>query len=160
MLLAAVLTVLSVADSSIDPPSFLDANSRQFQRITPETFCALYDDHPHFDRVVVVDCRTKAEYDGGHIKGAIRRHPYFDDFDSLYPEEYSPTTLFVFHCEFSAYRGPASIQKFQWLHARAGRHPGSLHAFVLDGGYSQFWAHHKEYCVGGYLPEVDCAAPL
>jgi rhodanese-related sulfurtransferase len=156
----AVLADLSMAGSSIDPPSFDDSFSTRFERITAKTVCALYSHHPNFERVLVVDCRTHAEYEGGHIKGAIRRHPFFDEFDSLYAQEYSATTLFVFHCEFSAYRAPAAIKKFQDLHAAAGRDPASLHAFVLDGGFSEFWGPHREYCVGEYVPESACVGPL
>jgi rhodanese-related sulfurtransferase len=150
----------SEPSNTIDPPSFPDYFAKNFRRINAETFCQLYDDHPNFDRVLVVDCRTKAEYEGGHIKGAIRRHPFFDDFDSLYPQEYRPTTLFIFHCEFSAYRAPAAITKFQELHKAQGRDPSKLHAFVLDGGFSQFWEPHKEYCVGKYLPEFACLSAV
>jgi rhodanese-related sulfurtransferase len=138
-----------------DPPSFADW-SKAFQRITAKTFCQLFDSHPDFQRLLVVDCRTQGEYDAGHIKGAIRRHPFESGFDSLYAEEYSPLTLFVFHCEFSALRGPEAIRRFSELHQAAGRDPTSLHAFVLDGGFSAFYAPHTEYCVGRYATEWSC----
>jgi hypothetical protein len=77
--------------SPIDRPSFVDPFSSRFRRITAETFIAL-----HFDRVLVVNCRTKAEYDEGHVKWAIRRHPFLDYFDSLSPQEYSPMMPFVY----------------------------------------------------------------
>jgi rhodanese-related sulfurtransferase len=141
--------------SSIDPPSFLD-HAHKFRRISADTFCSLYDHHPNFDRILVVDCRTMAEYDCGHIKGAVRRHPFFDDFNSLYDQEYSPTTLFIFHCEFSAIRGPTAIKRFQEQHACAGGTPSTLHAFVLDGGFCDFWAAHPDYCDGQYLSEAAC----
>jgi hypothetical protein len=97
-----------------------------------------------------------AEYDDGHIKGAIRRQAFEDDFDSLYPQEYSPTTLFIFRCEHSGYGSPAALTKFRELHKTEGRDPSKLHAFVLDGRFSQFSAPHKEYCVGEYVSELAC----
>jgi rhodanese-related sulfurtransferase len=142
-------------DSSTDPPRFLDYTG-QFYRISAATFCQLYDDHPNFDRVFVIDCRTPAEYNGGHIKGAIRCHPFMDNLDEVYASEYREATLFIFHCEFSAYRAPASIMKFKSAHKQAGRSPDTLHAFVLDGGFSQFYEPHKDYCIGKYVPEMAC----
>jgi M-phase inducer tyrosine phosphatase len=140
--------------ANIDPPSF-DDYGRNYRRITASTFCSLFDSHPNFQKLVVVDCRTKGEYDGGHIKGAIRRHPFEEGFDTLYSEIYAPTTLIIFHCEFSAYRAPASIVRFTQQHAEAGGDLSTLHAFVLDGGYSQFWPEHQKYCDGGYVTEMS-----
>ena len=129
-----------------------------YDRITGDTFCKVYRDHPGFDRVLVVDCRTKGEYDGGHIKGAIRCHPFEKpgNITDLYNREYSPKTLFVFHCEFSAYRAPASIREFTRAHTSAGRDAKDLHAFVLDGGFSQFYGPHQEVCDGKYVSEAEC----
>jgi M-phase inducer tyrosine phosphatase len=137
-----------------DPPSFLDY-TKGYKRIRADTFCSLFDRHPAFSKFVVVDCRTKGEYDGGHIKGAIRCHPFERDFDALYSRIYDPDALIIFHCEFSAYRAPAAIVRFHEQHGMAGRDPATLHAFVLDGGYSQFWPSHKEYCDGGYTSEMS-----
>jgi M-phase inducer tyrosine phosphatase len=139
--------------TDIDPPSFPDSSGR-YRRITANTFCSLFNDHSNFKTLVVVDCRTQGEYDGGHIQGAIRRHPFEDGFDTLYSEIYDPTTLIIFHCEFSAYRAPASINRFIKQHAEAGGDPAALHVFVLDGGYSQFWPQHKGFCDGGYVSEM------
>jgi rhodanese-related sulfurtransferase len=144
------------AQTDIDPPSFPDKN-KDFRRISAETFRVILDHkHAGFKRLVVVDCRTRAEFDGGHIKGAIRHHPDFDDrFDLLYREYYDPATLFIFHCEYSSRRATASIIKFSDQHAAAGRRPTTLHAFVLNAGYDQFWHKYREYCDGGYLREAD-----
>jgi hypothetical protein len=78
-----------------------------FKQIISDELCALYESHPKFDRVFVVDCRRQCEYDASHIKGAIRCHPQEPDFDQLYAEEYSPTTLFMLHCKLSAFRALA-----------------------------------------------------
>jgi M-phase inducer tyrosine phosphatase len=138
----------------VDVPSFEDY-TKQYRRISGDTFCAIHDSHPAFKSVVTVDCRTKREYKGGHIKGAIRVHPFLDNFGLLYPRVYDPETLFVFHCEFSAYRAPAAIKQFYAQHARARRDKRDLHAFVLDGGFSRFWQEHPTYCVGTYIAESE-----
>jgi M-phase inducer tyrosine phosphatase len=142
------------SQSDIDPPSF-ETGSQGYRRITATTFCSLFDNHPNFEKLVVIDGRSQLEYDGGHIKGAIRCHPFEDPVDTLYSEVYDPKTLFIFHCEYSAVRGPATLDQFYQLHQNAGRDPKTLHGFVLDGGYREFWQHHKEYCVGGYVCEAD-----
>jgi rhodanese-related sulfurtransferase len=122
---------------SVCPHSFLD-RSKRFRRISPATFWELFDCHPNFERLFVVDGRTKAEYAADHIRGAIQRHPIFGSFASLYPQECSLRTLFIFHCELSTYRAPIAGKKFQDQHRAAGRDPSTLHAFVLDGGFSRF----------------------
>jgi M-phase inducer tyrosine phosphatase len=140
--------------SDIDPPS-VTRYSEGYRRITAATFCAYFDSHPNFAKLIVVDCRSRGEYEGGHIKGAIRRHPFEGQFHSLYGEIYDEKALIVFHCEFSAFRAPAAIVEFTRQHADAGRDPATLHAFVLDGGYSQFWPKNKQYCDGGYVREMQ-----
>jgi M-phase inducer tyrosine phosphatase len=141
-----------MAEADIDPPS-LEYFSQCYRRITADTFCSFFDSRPGFDSMLVIDCRSAPEYEGGHIKGAIRRHPFEAGFDALYSEVYSPTTLFIFHCEYSFLRGPVSIARFIQQHMEAGRDRATLHAFVLDGGYREFWPAHREYCEGGYVPE-------
>jgi M-phase inducer tyrosine phosphatase len=138
----------------VDPPSKPDY-SRDFDRITAEVFCKWYDNHPTFTRLLVIDCRTPREYDGGHIKGAIRCHPFMESIPELYQKEYQPDTLYIFHCEFSAFRAPAAIREFIQSHAAAKRDRKQLHCFVLDGGFSEFYAPHKEYCVGTYVSEAE-----
>jgi M-phase inducer tyrosine phosphatase len=133
----------------------LGRSCNTFKRITSDELCALYENHPKFDRVLVVDCRTQREYNAGHIKGAIRRHPQEPGFDQFYAEEYSPMTLFVFHCELSSFRAPCAICRFMRLHADAGRTEDSLHALVLLGGYRAFFQLHRKLCEGGYQPQYS-----
>jgi M-phase inducer tyrosine phosphatase len=134
-------------------PSF-DDRTKQFRRISAETFCGLSEGHPDSNGLIVVDCRTKREYDGGHIRGAIRAHPFFDNFPVLYAKVYDKEKLFVFYCEFSAYRAPSAIRRFYDQHRFSGRDKCDLQAFVLDGGFSQFGPGHPSHCVGRYLPEA------
>jgi hypothetical protein len=71
----------------------------------------------------------------------------------FYEEHYSPTTLFVIHCEFSAIRGPTVAHRLIKLH------PCGPHAFeplwiaVLDGGFSKFYPKYQHLCDGEYWPE-------
>lgn len=141
----------------VDPESVEDYTG-DYRRISGDTFSKFFYDHHGFERVFVVDCRTRGEYDGGHIKGATRCHPFekLGNITELYKREYNPNTLFIFHCEFSAYRAPASIREFIRAHTDAGRPRDQLHAFVLDGGFSQFFAPHQDCCEGRYVSEAEC----
>jgi hypothetical protein len=107
-----------------------DGALRRVRRSTAEAFCACFDSHPGFAR-------------------------FERQFRALYGEIYDENALIVFHCEFSVLRAPAAIEEFARQHADAGRDPAALHAFVLDGGYSQFWQKHKQYCEGEYAREMD-----
>jgi rhodanese-related sulfurtransferase len=129
--------------------------TQEFDRITAETFCQVYTNHPAFSKVLVVDCRTEREYNGGHIKGAIRCHPFTDSIPDLYTKEYQPDVLYIFHCEFSAFRAPTAIRQFIKSHADANRDRKTLHCYVLDGGFSEFWDPHKEFCDGTYVTEAS-----
>jgi hypothetical protein len=137
----------------MDLPSFPDSKSF-FRRITLETLCALVRNHHPFTCLLVLDCRSPAEYLQGHIKlgdkDAINCHPYDLDFDQVYDSLYEPATLFVFHCEFSAVRAPAGIRRFIERHQSLGRSSDSIHAFVLDGGFSSFYSAHPDLCHGKY----------
>ena len=60
-----------------------------------------------FDRTVVIDCRFEYEYEGGHIEGALN----FCEKELLTKElftsgAFTPNTLLIFHCEYSAHRAP------------------------------------------------------
>jgi rhodanese-related sulfurtransferase len=153
------ITEMYAVRTPIDPDSFhgLDI-SRKFHRISAKTFCEVFNNHPNFERVLVVDCRSSAEYDAGHIKTAIRCHPTENNTNipDLYRREYDPNTLFIFHCEFSGYRGPDAINLFIGEHEKAGREREELHGFVLDGGFCDFYEAHKDFCEGYYLRELEC----
>ena len=125
------------------------------QRITHDTFCKLFDDHSRFDNFTVVDCRTEREYDGGHIKGAIRCHPFENpsNVPDLYQKIYKPRSIYIFHCEYSAYRGPTAWAMFTEAHQNSPNAQEPLHAFILDGGYREFYPLHPDYCDGKYVPE-------
>jgi len=100
------------------------------------------------DEVVVVDCRYEYEYNGGHIEGAlhlprgerqVRSHFYLSDGTPTYP----PTTVIIFHCEFSSKRGPAalkalrSIEMERFAEGRMARDYPEV--YLLNGGYKAYY---------------------
>ncbi|OHT11924.1 hypothetical protein TRFO_18388 [Tritrichomonas foetus] len=135
----------------------IESSSSNKPRITDETFCKLFDDHSRFDGFVIIDCRTEREYEGGHIKTAIRCHPFENqqNIPNLYKKMWRPRWCYIFHCEFSAYRGPSAFHLFENTHKASENANRKLYAYVLDGGYSVFYPKHQDYCVGTYVPEVD-----
>ncbi|EMC95648.1 hypothetical protein BAUCODRAFT_71110 [Baudoinia panamericana UAMH 10762] len=104
----------------------------------------------HYDLIKVIDCRFEYEYNGGHIDGAVN----FNDKQLLTHELFNaPTTdrtLLIFHCEYSVHRAPLTA-KFVRSHDRnvnAACYPKLTYPemYVLDGGYSKFFANHRAKC--------------
>ncbi|OHT12118.1 hypothetical protein TRFO_03755 [Tritrichomonas foetus] len=146
----------SVDPSFSDIPSFTDENDGfEYQRISGDTLVSLLKNLPkRFKQLQIIDCRTPAEYKGGHIKGAINCHTYTQNVEARYHKIYKGGTLYVFHCEFSALRGPKALIRFRAEHEKTlPKVP--LACFVLDGGYQEFYEKHRQFCMGGYTPEWE-----
>ena len=129
--------------------------SNDEKRITHETFCELFDDHSKYDFFYIIDCRSAREYNGGHIKGAIRCNPFEQksNITNLYKQIFKPRSIFIFHCEYSVFRGPFAHQKFAMEHLISNDFNKPLNSFILDGGYRKFYSLHPDYCDGKYVPE-------
>lgn len=136
-------------------PETLDIPRSNEPRISDEILCKLLDDHSEFDDFIIIDCRSEREYKGGHIKGAIRCHPYEKqkNVENLYQKIWKPRSIYIFHCEYSQFRGPMAWDQFHMEHQFSHNYASPLHAFVLHGGYRKFYALHPEYCDGKYIPE-------
>ncbi|KAG8977985.1 cell division cycle- protein, partial [Tulasnella sp. 427] len=128
-----------------------------------------YDDH--LKAFHIIDCRFDYEFEGGHIEGATNfttpeeAADYFLDQLSVPPPSSSgdPSvdgelkTVLVFHCEFSAKRGP-TFAKHLRAQDRKRCHEAypRVHypeVYILQGGYKSFWESHPHRC-GGYT-EMD-----
>ena len=124
-----------------------------FRRIDRDTLCEILDgQHKElYDRHVVIDCRFEYEYEGGHIDGAIN----INSKETLEKVLISPAssterTLLVFHCEYSAHRGPRMAMHLRSIDRQVNmnRYP-MLHypdIVILAGGYSHFFAEHDSRC--------------
>jgi hypothetical protein len=104
-------------------------------RITPATLKALTSGayNAHISSYQIIDCRFAFEYEGGHISGAINLNKDEDIerflFDDVIRSGELPVPcqsgqpglrppVLVFHCEFSAKRGPTLCVVFSpdsWL---------------------------------------------
>ncbi|PRT56151.1 M-phase inducer phosphatase [Wickerhamiella sorbophila] len=130
----------------------------QFRRIKRETLCELLDGkYKHiYGRVLVIDCRFEYEYEGGHIAGAINISSKTRLLQELLSDVQrikggsNEQTLLVFHCEYSAYRGPLMASRLRQLDREINLiHYPKLHypdIVILDGGYSQFYQLHHTRC--------------
>ena len=127
-------------------------------RITPETMVDLIDDvyKKYFDKIIILDCRFKYEYDGGHIKDAINVESD-DHLKKLFFNENLKhgKICFVFHCELSQNRGPQLAKLFREFDRTTNfeNYPNLTYPYlyVLDGGYRKFYSQYQSYCTGGYV---------
>lgn len=121
-------------------------------RISQETLLDVLGDKysAHYDQVKIIDCRFEYEYSGGHIEHAINRNDKHELADELFTGNSSPSTLLIFHCEYSVHRAPLTA-KFIRAHDRnvnVANYPQLTfpEMYILDGGYSNFFANHRSKC--------------
>ena len=149
--LASVMDV----DQECEPqlPHFVSSDEPDgLPRITQETLLDVLDNRysAHYDQVKIIDCRFEYEYNGGHIENAINRNDKQQLAQELFNAAASPSTLLVFHCEYSVHRAPLTA-KFIRSHDRSvnvANYPGLTYpnVYILDGGYSKFFANHRSKC--------------
>lgn len=106
-------------------------------------------------KTIIIDCRFRYEYDGGHIAGAI-------NFDNVYQlmrvvKRFKGIDCnIVFHCEFSMNRGPTIASLFRQKDREMNRHCypkiDYQNVYILNGGYSRFYREYSDMCVGEYTP--------
>ncbi|EPS32023.1 hypothetical protein PDE_06982 [Penicillium oxalicum 114-2] len=150
----APLPSISDMDSSPTPqlPHFVpEDQADNLPRIGKNTLLELLDGkfNDRFDNIMIVDCRFEYEYEGGHINGAIN----YNDKEKLATDLFaSPRdrTALVLHCEYSAHRAPI-MAKYIRHHDRAvniDSYPNLTYPdlYILDGGYSSFFAEHRSLC--------------
>ncbi|KAJ5102664.1 hypothetical protein N7532_003193 [Penicillium argentinense] len=129
------------------PEDKADSLPRINQNTLLEVLDGKYNDK--FDNIMIVDCRFEYEYDGGHINGAIN----YNDKDALAGELFTAPkahTALILHCEYSAHRAPI-MAKYIRHHDRAVNVDTYPHLtypdmYILDGGYSSFFAQHRSLC--------------
>jgi len=125
--------------------------------ITPETLARLLEGNfgSKIPKYYIVDARYPYEYDGGHVISAANLHTedmimaeFMSGFDgSEVPEE---KTVVIFHCEFSAERGPRLMRFLR--NVDRTKH-GAIYPklrypemYLLDGGYQRFFECRPDKC--------------
>mmetsp|Transcript_34232 Transcript_34232/g.58593 ORF Transcript_34232/g.58593 Transcript_34232/m.58593 type:complete len:358 (+) Transcript_34232:162-1235(+) len=120
--------------------------------------------YPHL-KFVIIDCRFKFEFDGGHIKNAETIIPsQLEDklSDIFFKEPVPPTNpnlVVIFHCEFSSKRGPEACKTLRQMDRLANRpnYPklSYPYAYIMEGGYQNFYRDFPNCCNGGYVEMKD-----
>jgi M-phase inducer tyrosine phosphatase len=138
-----------------------DSQIGELPRISRETMCQILDgqfDHL-YEKRVVIDCRFEYEYSGGHINGAINFNDKEQLSTQLFDVEPTANALLIFHCEYSAHRAPlmAKFIRNKDRSVNAERYPALTYpeAYILDGGYSQFFKEHSIRCFPQSYVEMD-----
>ncbi|ORY04157.1 Rhodanese-like protein, partial [Basidiobolus meristosporus CBS 931.73] len=104
-----------------------------------------------YDKVIIIDCRFSYEYDGGHIQGAVNLNTKSELENYFFGSSLtSDRTVVVFHCEYSAQRGPrmALYLRSRDREVNLANYPNLTfpELYVLDGGYRNFYNMHKTFC--------------
>ncbi|PFH57093.1 hypothetical protein XA68_15520 [Ophiocordyceps unilateralis] len=134
-------------------PHFLpDDPSDTIPRVSKETLLDIMDGKyaEKFDQKMVIDCRFEYEYDGGHIEGAVNHNDKELLATQLFQTPMTGRTLLIFHCEYSAHRAPLMARhvRAQDRTVNAEHYPRLTYpeVYILEGGYSGFFAHHRSRC--------------
>lgn len=149
--LQSVMDVEESDDPAL-PHFFSDDPTDTIPRITKETLLQVMDGHymERFDQKMIVDCRFEYEYDGGHIEGAVNHNDKDLLASQLFQTPIAGRSLLVFHCEYSAHRAPLMARhvRSEDRTANAEQYPKLTYpeVYILDGGYSAFFAEHRSRC--------------
>jgi M-phase inducer tyrosine phosphatase len=134
-------------------PHFLsDDPTDTIPRIAKETLLDLLDGKysEHFDQKMIIDCRFEYEYEGGHIDGAVNHNDKDLLAAQLFQTPMEGRTLLIFHCEYSAHRAPMMARhvRSEDRTVNAEHYPRLTYpeVYILDGGYSAFFADHRSRC--------------
>ncbi|KAM5355894.1 hypothetical protein ACJ41O_002540 [Fusarium nematophilum] len=151
---SALQSVMDVEEAQ-EPvlPHFLTEDPTDtIPRITRETLVDVLDGkyYEHFDQKMVIDCRFEYEYDGGHIDGAVNYNDKELLTSQLFQTPMNGRTLLIFHCEYSAHRAPLMARhiRSEDRTVNAESYPKLTYpeVYILDGGYSGFFAEHRGRC--------------
>lgn len=116
----------------------------------------------------IIDCRYPYEFEGGHIKHAeMWSHPEMV-VENLKSQKGAPVitsddslrSILIFHCEFSAERGPKAQRLLREMDRTTNKeHYPALHfpeMYLLEGGYKAFYERYPELCTpNDYVRMLD-----
>lgn len=149
--LKCVMDVEESGDPAL-PHFFTEDPTDTIPRITKETMLEVLDGKfaDRFDQKMVIDCRFEYEYNGGHIDGAVNYNNKELLTSQLFNSPMSNRTLLIFHCEYSAHRAPLMARhiRAEDRTANAEFYPRLTYpeVYILDGGYSGFFAEFRSRC--------------
>jgi M-phase inducer tyrosine phosphatase len=140
---------------------FQEGQPDSIPRITRETLLEVLDGKfdDQFDQRMIIDCRFEYEFEGGHIDGAVNYNDKELVTSQLFETNLPGRTLLIFHCEYSAHRAPIMARhvRKQDRATNAEFYPKLTYpeVYILDGGYSSFFAEHRGRCFPQNYVEMD-----
>ena len=143
------------------PHFFQEGQPDSIPRITKHTLLQILDGSfdCQYDQRMVIDCRFEYEFEGGHIDGAVNYNDKELLTSQLFEASFPGKTLLVFHCEYSAHRAPIMARhvRKQDRATNAEQYPKLTYpeVYILDGGYSSFFAEHRGRCFPQNYVEMD-----
>jgi M-phase inducer tyrosine phosphatase len=143
------------------PHFFQEGQPDSIPRITRDTLLEILDGNydSQFDQRMIIDCRFEYEFDGGHIDGAVNYNDKELLTGQLFEQTLPDKTLLIFHCEYSAHRAPIMARhvRKQDRSTNAEHYPKLTYpeVYILDGGYSSFFAEHRSRCFPQNYVEMD-----
>eukprot|EP00730_Choanoeca_flexa_P004112 TRINITY_DN11601_c0_g2_i1.p1 TRINITY_DN11601_c0_g2~~TRINITY_DN11601_c0_g2_i1.p1 ORF type:complete len:550 (+),score=79.73 TRINITY_DN11601_c0_g2_i1:186-1835(+) len=132
--------------------------------ISADTFVDLIrgDYNQHFDQHLIFDCRFPFEYNGGHIAGAFNIWLRENLIRVLFSDPAADLTeghrvAIIFHCEFSAQRGPDQYHFArlvdEWITQGTDQRIFPQ-MYILQDGYKEFYRQYPHLCTN-YVPMDD-----
>ncbi|CAF1040016.1 unnamed protein product, partial [Didymodactylos carnosus] len=107
------------------------------------------------ERFYIIDARYPYEYEGGHIMTARNIYTNEGIIEQVLktphiPDDPKKRIIIIFHCEYSAERGP-KLYRFlrdqdRKLHMHCYPRLYYPECYLLDQGYRKFFADHKDLC--------------
>lgn len=143
------------------PHFFQEGRPDSIPRIAKNTLLDILDGKftDHYDKRVIIDCRFEYEYEGGHIDGAVNYNDKELLASHLFENARPGKTLLIFHCEYSAHRAPIMARHIrkQDRDSNIEDYPKLTYpeVYILDGGYSEFFAEHRDRCFPQNYVEMD-----
>jgi M-phase inducer tyrosine phosphatase len=143
------------------PHFFQEGQPDSIPRITKDTLLDILDGNydSDFDQRMIIDCSFEYEFEGGHIDGAVNYNDKELLTSQLFEASLPGKTLLIFHCEYSAHRAPIMARhvRKQDRSTNAEFYPKLTYpeVYILDGGYSNFFAQHRSRCFPQNYVEMD-----
>ncbi|KAK3759224.1 hypothetical protein RRG08_054943 [Elysia crispata] len=130
---------------------------QDLKSITPDTLSQLLEQQfpEDIEEFHIIDCRYPYEYEGGHIKNALNIYTK-EAVTDIYlkspwvTKDPNKRKILIFHCEFSAERGPGLFRFLRQNDRDANKecYP-FLHypeIYLLEGGYKNFFENYPHLC--------------
>lgn len=143
------------------PHFFQEGQPDSIPRITKDTLLQVLGGNfvGQYDQRMIIDCRFEYEFEGGHIDGAVNYNDKELLTSQLFEASLPGKTLLIFHCEYSAHRAPIMARhvRKQDRATNAEHYPKLTYpeVYILDGGYSSFFAEHRDRCFPQNYVEMD-----